>query len=315
MTEPLSQSLFSSKTTLELKKLSAEQPSTFIILQSSLVGLGVEAAVLLAKAWVREDAYESDVRVIRPSSDKWTVAEVNDLIISPAQKFPNDRHLIIVDNAGAMESSASEKLLKTIEEPSSPCTFIFCVEELPQLLKTLQGRATSIINLKPADGTARIAALVEAGATPTQANMAVALAGNQVRLAPLIVADPVVLDAAVTAFEIRKAGPFARGQEVSSSLNILANALVSDGKKVSDKIDATARSTVRVLARELLGRYREKVSEVSAFSDTRSSMAANMNVLAAADAAEREINLYASVPLVLTAFFSSITSQGRKVNY
>lgn len=300
--------LLSVSTVARFKELSESPPPTLMVLESSLVGLAQNTAQALAKGWLDEDSFLRDVRVVSPKSDRWSVNEVQEAIIDPSTMMPNERNVIIVENASMMDSSASEKLLKTVEEPLSVTTFIFCVGDARDLLVTIRGRSGVTFKLEPAPIDTRVQALVRAGHSQEDAIHAVRVAGNQVQLAPLMLSNPAIMAAATEGFNLKgiRSTPLLHAQKVNTNLSILANASLSGGSKTSDKLDAVSRSALRVLCRELIARAREMV-RVDGSNLSSSKMRYTAQILKASSLAERELALYGSVPTILSSFFSTIS--------
>lgn len=288
---------------MKIKELEKATPPTLMILESPLVGLNISVAEHVAKFWVDSEYYDHDVKVLNASSDKWTVNEVQTLMIDPTEKFPYDHHVIIVNNADLMDLSASEKLLKTVEEPSSPTTFIFCVSEGTKLLKTLQGRANLTISLKPASLQKRLEALKELNKSEEDALKILNLAKDQVQLIPLLSENELLFSEAEKAFNLKTDKTVTASQDVFKSLSILANALQSNGSKVNDKLDAASRVILKVLMKDLFNRHRLNVQTIIKTTSNSETLNKGIIILNACDEAEKQLNLYTSPQVVLNSFF------------
>lgn len=86
-----------------------------------------------------------DVYVITtPPKRSHILKEQADLIVSRCAVKPNDGDysVFIIDPAEEMTAEASNKLLKTIEEPPAPSLFIFCAENKESILPTILSRVS-----------------------------------------------------------------------------------------------------------------------------------------------------------------------------
>lgn len=300
---------FVSKQTNErLLRLGEESPPTLLILESELASLSVLLAQNLAHAWLSGDEDILDLSVVEPSSDKWSVNEIQEKVINRSLLVPYARNIIVIESADAMELAASEKLLKTVEEPSTPTTFIFCVTEAKNLSTTLQGRANETIHIVPATPETRALSLQKAGIDPQVAKESIVLAGNQVRLAPLLAEDEALREAAREAFAVilSPADPFALAEKKVENLTLLAVALSEGRKGASDKLSPTSRPTLRILLRELLERYRQSVKERLPSLTRTADFTRATRILEAADEAEKQTALYSSPNLIVSAFMASL---------
>ena len=82
-----------------------------------------------------------DIKEVYPETDKYTTLEVLEKIIKPLTVMPDHRHYIIIHDAENIDARTFDKLLKTIEEPPSPTTFILIVEDENKLPITIRSRA------------------------------------------------------------------------------------------------------------------------------------------------------------------------------
>lgn len=143
----------------QLRSLSRSTPTALAIEAPTL--LAEQVALHLAALLVPTASARSvDVRVVAPSSPTWSVSEVDSQILSPTLMVPTLRNVIVVLDADAMSPSASDHILKAIEEPASPTTFCLCVSSLEGLSPTIRGRLTTTIKaaLHPSDTAAWLSA-------------------------------------------------------------------------------------------------------------------------------------------------------------
>lgn len=176
-----------------LTSLAQATPPVLIALVSELETLASAAAQLLAERWTADpsvpDAVLSDLHVIAPAGDRWTVDEIESQLFDVVRRSPAVRHVIVIDAADRMDARLADRLLRTLEEPPSPTTFVLCVEDLASLAPTVQGRVEQVVEILPAAPTERAEALAAAGVARPAAETAVRLAGRAVTLAPLLAAD------------------------------------------------------------------------------------------------------------------------------
>lgn len=290
--------LIDSHSLASLRQVRDLAPPTLILLETSLVGLASEVAEHLASAWVSSDA-KGDILQLAPEGDTWTVNEVQEKIIETTERYPLERHIIIVDQASAMDQSLADKLLKTIEEPTSPTTFIFCIDGAKRLPLTIEGRSAAHIRLNPASSATRSQELIKLGASPELASRAVELAGNQVALAPMMIENEEFFKAVEAVFTLDFKKPFLHAEEVNSNLSVVAASL-------TDSNAAPSKAVVRTLAKEVVNRYRSAIASKARSATSALEMKKVLESLDACDQAEAQISSYTSIPLVLSALYSQV---------
>lgn len=84
-----------------------------------------------------------------PVGEKWSVAEVEDLLekayIRPLEE---DRKIVILHRCESMNPICQNKFLKTLEEPAAHITFLLCTAKPSLLLETVRSRV-KVLHLRP----------------------------------------------------------------------------------------------------------------------------------------------------------------------
>lgn len=86
-------------------------------------------------------AASADLIVAEPAGDRWTAAEVEDLVLRPSRRAADERLVVLVARANRMDGAAADKLLKEVEEPAGEALFIFAVDETDSMKPAIRGRA------------------------------------------------------------------------------------------------------------------------------------------------------------------------------
>ena len=247
-------------------------------------------------------ARRADVRVCQPDGDRWSVAEVDTMLIGPSRLRPTERNMFVVAAADAMDARCAEHLLKTVEEPAAASLFVFLTPSAGVLLPTIVGRAGRVVQVRLADPARRAAGLVAAGADPAVASEAVALAGPLTALAARAVqpgekgAQALQCLRALALVPLAGPGPAGRAAQMVAACEQLAPS------------GPAAKAVVRDLCRHALRRWRSELSmAVPAVLDA-SGFAWVANAAAALDAAEKDLGAYTSPLVTLTALFSRVGS-------
>jgi len=92
-------------------------------------------------------ARANDLRLASPDALNWTVGEVESQIIAPSTLTPTVRNVIVVTATDRMSAACADHLLKAIEEPLAPTTFVLCAPDPSRLPATIRGRATATVAL------------------------------------------------------------------------------------------------------------------------------------------------------------------------
>ena len=271
---------------------------------------GDAAATQLGLAYLRSDqAREQDLRLAAPEGDRWTVSEVDVTIAGPAALIPVERNVIVVLSADRMDRSTSEHLLKVVEEPSAPTTFVFVTARAGALLPTLRGRAGVILRLELASASQRAAALVASGADRFLATEFVGLAGPFGVLATAALATSEVGDdlRSVFASPVVVAQPCTTAAALVAALTRLAVIPVTpDAAKLAPP---QLRARVRAMSRSLLHTWHTQVAlDLVSPALTSATMRSARSALVALDAAEEDLAAYTSPVYVFAGLLATISA-------
>lgn len=269
------------------------------------------AGLALAESMVRLDARTSDVHVARPAADRWTIEELEDLVIRPAYLTPVDRTVIVLDAADRMDTGCAEHLLKTVEEPPARCSFLFVVQDAQNLLVTLRSRTQSVLRALAPSATEQIHVLLKTDCTRDTAITAQRRMGNLTLLAEKACTDPEVLTLTdVFDSHIFCESPFSTASAISTKLEDLAklgdpfSVRAKEGEKAQK--DTVVRARTRTLTRHLLSIWQDQVSELLTRSDlTRSDLARARAAAAVIDEAHTALERYIAVRNVLMYVLST----------
>lgn len=132
MNEPL--------TAEELVVLSSQLPDTgAVALTCPFEPLAVAAGQQLGRHINTGDGV-FDVRIALPEAAAWTVGEITESISSVVSKKPVERHVMVIGAANHLGQQGTDRLLKTIEEPTARTLWLLCCRDIEELSVTLQSR-------------------------------------------------------------------------------------------------------------------------------------------------------------------------------
>jgi hypothetical protein len=294
----------------ELQTFAARQDHPILTVVEGAGDLAQLAGLSLAESMVRFDARVSDVHIARPSGDRWTIEELEELVVRPAYLTPVDRTVIVVDSADRMDTSCAEHLLKTVEEPPARCSFLFVVQDVQNLLVTLRSRTQSVLRAEAPSASEQIQLLLKTECSRETAITAQRRMGNLTLLAEKACLDAAVLSLTdVFDSHIYDATPFSAATTIAQKLEDLAklgdpfSARTRDEKAQKDTV---VRARARTLTRHLLGIWQSQVSEqlsrpVLTHSDLRRAKAAASAIDDAHEALERYVAVRNVVMYALTA--------------
>jgi hypothetical protein len=186
----------------EVERFADDPPSgPLLVLATEFADVASDACEVIGRG-ILGDAFTEDFLRAVPAGDRWTVAEVEDLV-ARVKRYPRRRHVIAVESVERMERRSLDRLLVTLEEPPAPLLFLLVVPRLSSLPATLRGRSTDVVELAVLDEASRVRALVSRGVSSSVAEEAVRLAGIRPSLAGLLAMDSPLRPLAKTAFEPR----------------------------------------------------------------------------------------------------------------
>ena len=137
-----------------------------------------------------------DARVTVPTGDRWTMDEVDTLLVAPTAFIPHVRNLILVTDADRMSAACADHLLKAIEEPLSPTTYCLGVSDSRLLPATIRGRIGQHVRMRVED-SALVDWLVSCGLAHVLAQRAVTYFATQAALLAQLADSPDQIEALV----------------------------------------------------------------------------------------------------------------------
>lgn len=313
--------LLSERSATALIGWAATRPSTSLVVVQCPMGQWPLRAIELFGACMLNsgEARRLDLRWAGPGTDRWTVSEVDDLVISPSQLKAYERNVIVVRAAGAMDTRTAEHLLKTIEEPPAPSLFIFVVRSAAELLPTIVGRAGAVLTLEMAGGDMVARDLVADGAPEDIAVLCSALAGHDAVLAR---ASALGGPETVSALRTAVGGPFfgprpvTRAVEIVGAYHVLAKALAGHGPGVGSRADAGTledgggvsqeKAIVRELTRLSISHWREQLRAVVPLARTPEQVHWAMDAARSMEGAEEDLAAYVSPTVVLAGLLCAL---------
>jgi hypothetical protein len=244
---------------------------------------------------------------VRPSSDKWTVAELDEQVIKPSWFAPSHHRVVIVDGAERMADQTADHLLKTVEEPPATCTFVFAVRALDDLTTTLRSRSGVTLRLAPLGEIELAAAYETKGCAPQLAAALARQCGSFTALAQRSIGDEKASQLlAVFDTPLANSSPTTAAVQLNETLEKLAK-LGDPFSAVSkeQKSDTELRARARTLARHLISLWRQSLSgsllEVTDQGDFRWVM----SCATALDEAEVMLDRYVSVRNTMAALLNA----------
>jgi DNA polymerase-3 subunit delta' len=173
-----------------------------------------------------EAGIHPDVPTFAPDGPQLVIEQAK-AIVALAQSRPHEAaaRVIIVDDADALNASAANSLLKTLEEPAPRNHLVLCTSAPDRLLPTIRSR-TQRVRFRALTDEALLRIARAHGLEPARAELAVALAdGSATRLLEAARADEGAQAAAWDAVERLRAAVAAPG--ITPALDA-ASALASD---------------------------------------------------------------------------------------
>jgi len=284
--------------------------------------LGPGCASLLATRWILDrNARAADLQHLAPLGDRWSVAEIEELILKPTHRYPVERHILIIERADSMDPRCADRLLKTLEEPPSSTTFVLCATDASRIPATIRGRVEHHLELEPASAQTRIEALVAYGVERSAAQEAVELAGPAVSLAMLIAVDPELAGIARALMHSKAWGysqsPVKDADEIIENASILAASWLKGKavKRSTERLTPVERARLRILLSVCLDRYKRETS--AQLREIAAGMGGALNVqgsyitshgiqrrLEGLERAERQLRSFTSPRLVLASLLT-----------
>lgn len=164
-------------------------PGTLTVVSAPDADTAAHASLAVCRTAAHGNFAHLDIHEARPESDRWKVAELDELVIRPCTLRPFERTHVTVVDADRMAPAAWDRLLKTLEEPPGGSHFWFAVKDPDRLPTTIRGRASHTIELKHNNNATRVAHLATAGIPVEEAREIVTLAGQQPLLGAAVASD------------------------------------------------------------------------------------------------------------------------------
>ncbi len=267
--------------------------------------LTLSAAEALAAAVLPPTARGYDLHIARHDKDRWSVEEVEEKVVHPAALVPMQRSIVVVQDAHRMEQATADRLLKLLEEPAHPMTFVLCVPELGELSATLQSRIGMTCAVEPADTRDTQARLQAAGLDRNDASSIAPWCVHLPDLIPALEQNPELASTVLFAFGTRfhTTRPASDASAVAARIEELAAALLASADE--KKNDTALRAKSRALCSVAVTLWRE---QARAALREASSDAEFAKITASVDALEElEASLWRYRPLAvsLVAAFSA----------
>ena len=239
--------LFGSAQLAALTAAASARPVVLLLeTESPLADLVVPtmAAALLPTAASRV----ADLRVLAPESTNWSVDEISTQILTPASLTPNVRNLIVIHDAQKMSAACADHLLKAIEEPLAPTTFVLVTPSADLLMPTIKGRVGQHVSLSlPADALVRW--LEGLGCSPTTAARAVKAFGPAAASLAALEATPGQLEELVELATTLP--PPTMAATVAMSASTLLSAISAGAPSENDTEASTPATATKKRARSL----------------------------------------------------------------
>jgi DNA polymerase-3 subunit delta' len=308
-------------------------PGNLVLAAGPDRSLNAAAVTVILRHLAGEHA-DLDVRMARPDSGRWTLAELDEKVIRPATVRAFDRAYLLVEDADQMSQAGHDHLLKTVEEPPARTQFWFCLTDPDALPATLRGRAGSVITVPAPTPAQALAILEQVAPTPGHARAVADRVNDNITLALAVAADPDLLPAldtyqAPAPYPAPPTEPLvtAEADRLLAAVFRLAGALEAANRtrrrttKTTGKTPprATIRPAVssltpnqRPLARQLvnalLDRWQSDIAAEAHHAHTARALDRVDARLAALQAARAELATNATLPLVLPALFARLAT-------
>jgi DNA polymerase-3 subunit delta' len=210
-----------------------------------------------------------DLHHIQPEGLIIPVDVIREAVIPEASRSPFEASykVFLIDDADRMNDPAQNALLKTLEEPQPDTVFVLISDHEEEVLETIRSRCR-VVRLEPVPLARIVAALVDAGASPDEAQRAAVLSEGDVERARRLVFDadararlelwlgiparltsPLdALDAAAEVVAEAKAAAKAREKEQKAEVTALAEAM-GEGRGTSVARNALVKRHRRELRR------------------------------------------------------------------
>ena len=284
-----------------LRDLISNPPLGSLLIVEAPGDLSIRAATELATNLTPLPYQGIDVRIARLENERWSLAELEQQVISPSQLTPAHRCVVVVEDADLMDRTAADRLLKVVEEPPNGCLFIFATTDVMRMPVTLRSRATRVLELDIAPPADRVSALVEQGVEKSRAALCVERCGDMWDLTLLASRDDESFAAsAVFDTSVIQDKAFTAAAEVALALEKVG--LLGTSKKN----EVAARAATRRACTRLLDVFAKQLQDALRTTDTNGLDLVSIQKLSYGLDEARDLLLrYAKVSLVLTRLWTA----------
>lgn len=242
---------------------------------------GVALGAALGAEIVGEEFAGVDVVTARPGEDRWSVAELDDLVIAPALRPPmgTGRRVVVVGYGETLGKQGADRLLKSLEEPPPSTLFLLCATDAGELPAAILGRAIHRMRLEP-EHRDRSFIAAASNLDPDLVHEVRELCGTLLMLAAGVLAHPEHLEALHTAMDGGGdlTRPLTTAAEVAAAVDVLAGLVPGNDKAAKREVTlqlvarAEARARARLRAASTSREFRASVAAMSAFERARSQV-------------------------------------------
>ena len=284
-----------------LRDLIANPPLGSLLVVQAPGDLGIRASTELAINLTPLPYQGIDIRIARLENERWSLADLEQQVISPSQLTPAHRCIVVVEDADLMDRAAADRLLKVVEEPPNGCLFIFSTTDASRLPVTIRSRATRVLELDIASPAERVAALVAKGVEKPRAVLCVERCGDMWDLTLLSSRDDESFEAsAVFDTSVFQENAFTSGAEVTSALEKVGQL------GTSKKNEVVARAATRRACNRLLDVFAKQLQDALRTTDLKGPDFTVIEKLSYGLDEARDLLLrYAKVSLVLTRLWTA----------
>lgn len=304
--------LVDARTSAQLATLAKAAPGPLVVLAGSDAELTVAAGWFLASSWVPSTTLTGiDLHRANVDGDRWTVDTLVERVIVPASRAPvGERTVIVVEELDAADPRVLDRLLVLLEEPPATLTVVALVRRVEDVPVTFVGRASAVVECRPASASARLGLLVTRGVPRARAEMVVDLAGDLAVLADLAGPPPAgdidLLDALDALYGHLPSGLGAL-DGLDRAVIALASSMTSAKVVLPKELSTAARPAARRVMTRALSVWREMVGMRIRTATSSAEFRYWVGALDALDAAAEQLLRYSPVRTVLSGVLATLT--------
>ncbi|MFM7088013.1 MAG: hypothetical protein ACKOW9_00555 [Candidatus Paceibacterota bacterium] len=319
----LTYNLLSSETRESVSQMLTTEMVGSVLINSENQELSHMLATKIAQHYHPKGYDEYDIKDIYPQSDRYSTEEVMQKIIKPLNTMPNARHFMIVHNSELIEKLSYDKILKTIEEPPSPTTFILITNDISKIPLTILSRLEYQITASLSSKEEMLTYLVNAGYQPELVSEVISYKNITPEMMGLFLKDQrsfelykkIINNAAW--FNTNK--PALSVNEILTLANSLASSLVAgEYRQTKEEKTPAGKSYLRVILTRAIANHKqilinqmrvevskyEKINNGVSLESAFGQAAFIEKQLLKAEEAERDLRMYMNPKNVLYQLFS-----------